>query len=224
MENNLKDNSLNMDDNNLNIENKQDINNDIQENKTDEEISLEYYNQLKSHPEAEWYVIHTMSGMEEEVKKTIETKIANLNLKDKIFRIIIPVEKEIKYKSGKKKEINKRLFPGYIFIEMILNNETWSFIRSIQGVTGFVGPQEKPTPLTESELEKIRPFIEGRVIIKKNELNIGDKVRITNGPFKDTQGIVEKIIPEKNKVIVSIVIFGREIPTELDISECEKID
>ncbi len=224
MENNLKDKKLNIDNNNLNIDNKQDINNDIQENKIDEEISLEYYNQLKSHPEAEWYVIHTMSGMEEEVKKTIETKIANLNLKDKIFRIIIPVEKEIKYKSGKKKEINKRLFPGYIFIEMILNNETWGFIRSIQGVTGFVGPQEKPTPLTESELEKIRPFIEGRVIIKKNELNIGDKVRITNGPFKDTQGIVEKIIPEKNKVVVSIIIFGREIPTELDISECEKID
>jgi transcriptional antiterminator NusG len=217
MENNLKEN-------NLNVDNKQDINNDVQENKIDEEISVEYYNQLKSHPEAEWYVIHTMSGMEEEIKKTIETKIANLNLQDKIFRIIIPVEKEIKYKSGKKKEINKRLFPGYIFIEMILNNETWSFIRSIQGVTGFVGPQEKPTPLTESELEKIRPFIEGRVIIKKNELNIGNKVRITNGPFKDTQGIVEKIIPEKNKVVVSIIIFGREIPTELDISECEKID
>jgi transcriptional antiterminator NusG len=219
MENNLKENNLNVD-NNQNINNI----NDIQENKIDEEISLEYYNQLKSHPEAEWYVIHTMSGMEEEIKKTIENKIANLNLQDKIFRIIIPVEKEIKYKSGKKKEINKRLFPGYIFIEMILNNETWSFIRSIQGVTGFVGPQEKPTPLTESELEKIRPFIEGRVIIKKNELNIGNKVRITNGPFKDTQGIVEKIIPEKNKVVVSIVIFGREIPTELDISECEKID
>jgi len=219
MENNLNENNLKVD-NNQNIDN----NNDIQENKIDEEISLEYYNQLKSHPEAEWYVIHTMSGMEEEIKKTIETKIANLKLQDKIFRIIIPVEKEIKYKSGKKKEINKRLFPGYIFIEMILNNETWSFIRSIQGVTGFVGPQEKPTPLTESELEKIRPFIEGRIIIKKNELNIGDKVRITNGPFKDTQGIVEKIIPEKNKVVVSIIIFGREIPTELDISECEKID
>jgi transcription termination/antitermination protein NusG len=219
MENNLNENNLKVD-NNQNINN----NNDIQENKIDEEISLEYYNQLKSHPEAEWYVIHTMSGMEEEIKKTIETKIANLKLQDKIFRIIIPVEKEIKYKSGKKKEINKRLFPGYIFIEMILNNETWSFIRSIQGVTGFVGPQEKPTPLTESELEKIRPFIEGRIIIKKNELNIGNKVRITNGPFKDTQGIVEKIIPEKNKVVVSIIIFGREIPTELDISECEKID
>jgi len=223
MENNLNENNLKVD-NNQNIDNNIDNNNDIQENKIDEEISLEYYNQLKSHPEAEWYVIHTMSGMEEEIKKTIETKIANLKLQDKIFRIIIPVEKEIKYKSGKKKEINKRLFPGYIFIEMILNNETWSFIRSIQGVTGFVGPQEKPTPLTESELEKIRPFIEGRIIIKKNELNIGDKVRITNGPFKDTQGIVEKIIPEKNKVVVSIIIFGREIPTELDISECEKID
>jgi len=217
MEKNLNENNLN------NIQN---INNtdDIQENKIDEEISLEYYNQLKSHPEAEWYIIHTMSGREEEIKKTIETKIANLKLQSKIFRIIIPVEKEIKYKAGKKKEINKRLFPGYIFIEMILDNETWSFIRSIQGVTGFVGPQEKPTPLTEAELEKIRPFIEGRVIIKKNELNIGNKVRITNGPFKDTQGVVEKIIPEKNKVVVSIIIFGREIPTELDISECEKID
>jgi len=217
MEKNLNENNLN------HIQN---INNtdDIQENKIDEEISLEYYNQLKSHPEAEWYIIHTMSGREEEIKKTIETKIANLKLQSKIFRIIIPVEKEIKYKAGKKKEINKRLFPGYIFIEMILDNETWSFIRSIQGVTGFVGPQEKPTPLTEAELEKIRPFIEGRVIIKKNELNIGNKVRITNGPFKDTQGVVEKIIPEKNKVVVSIIIFGREIPTELDISECEKID
>lgn len=217
MEKNLNENNLN---------NVQNINNtdDIQENKIDEEISLEYYNQLKSHPEAEWYIIHTMSGREEEIKKTIETKIANLKLQSKIFRIIIPVEKEIKYKAGKKKEINKRLFPGYIFIEMILDNETWSFIRSIQGVTGFVGPQEKPTPLTEAELEKIRPFIEGRVIIKKNELNIGNKVRITNGPFKDTQGVVEKIIPEKNKVVVSIIIFGREIPTELDISECEKID
>jgi len=219
MENNLNENNLKVD-NNKNIDN----NNGIQENKMDEEISLEYYNQLKSHSEAEWYVIHTMSGMEEEIKKTIENKIVNLNLQDKIFRIIIPVEKEIKYKSGKKKEINKRLFPGYIFVEMILNNETWSFIRSIQGVTGFVGPQEKPTPLTEFELEKIRPFIEGRIIVKKNELNIGNKVRITNGPFKDTQGIVEKIIPEKNKVVVSIIIFGREIPTELDISECEKID
>ncbi|MGC8734534.1 MAG: transcription termination/antitermination protein NusG [bacterium] len=211
--------------NNLNIDNFQNNNiNDLETNKVDEEISIEYYKQLKSHPQSEWYVIHTMSGMEEEVKKIIETKIKNLKLQDKIFRIIIPMEKEIKYKSNKKKEINKRLFPGYIFIEMILDNETWSFIRSIQGVTGFVGPQEKPTPLTEAELEKIRPFIEGRIIIKKNELNVGNKVRIITGPFKDTQGIVEKIIPEKNKVVVSIIIFGREIPTELDISECEKIE
>ncbi|MCX7871290.1 MAG: transcription termination/antitermination protein NusG [bacterium] len=218
MENNLNIN------NNLNLENTTNNENELNEEKLEKEITIEYYNQLKSHPQSEWYVIHTMSGMEEEVKKIIETKINNLKLKDKIFRIIIPVEKEIKYKAGKKKEINKRLFPGYIFIEMILDNETWSFIKSIQGVTGFVGPQEKPTPLTELELEKIRPFIEGRVIIKKNELNIGDKVRIINGPFKDTQGVVEKIIPEKNKVIVSIIIFGREIPTELDINECEKIE
>ena len=215
-------------DNNINLGNESNIEQNTEQNieskdSYDKEIT-NYYNQLKSHPQAEWYVIHTMSGMEEEIKKTIETKVNNLKLNDKIFRIIIPVEKEIKHKSGKKKEISKRLFPGYIFIEMILDNETWSFIKNIQGVTGFVGPQAKPTPLTEMELEKIRPFIEGKIIIKKNELTVGNKVRITNGPFKDTQGVVEKIIPEKNKVIVSIIIFGREIPTEIDISDCEKID
>ncbi len=190
-----------------------------------EEIELvESEDKLKSHPNSEWYIIHTLSGMEEEVKNNIEVKAKNLGLDKKIFRLVVPFEREIKRKGGKQKEVKKRIFPGYVFVEMILDNETWSFIKAIQGVTGFVGPQNKPTPLTFEELMKIRPFIEGNIPTKRVDLNIGDRVRITYGPFVDSQGVIEKIFPEKSKAIVSIIIFGRETPIEVDLNECEKIE
>ncbi|MCS7165485.1 MAG: transcription termination/antitermination protein NusG [Candidatus Calescibacterium sp.] len=189
-----------------------------------EEIEItDSEDKLKSHPDAEWYIVHTLSGMEDEVKNTIEVKARNLGLDKKIFRLIVPFEREIKVKAGKQKEVKRRIFPGYVFIEMILDNETWSFIKGIQGVTGFVGPQNKPTPLTYEEIKKIRPFIEGNVPTKRVEFNVGDTVRITYGPFVDSQGVIEKIYPEKGKAIVSIVIFGRETPIEIDLTECEKI-
>ncbi|MEN3015265.1 MAG: transcription termination/antitermination protein NusG [bacterium] len=194
----------------------------MEEKREESEIIEE--DRFKLHPEAEWYIVHTLSGMEEEVKNTIEMKARNLGLDKKIFRLVVPLEKEIRVKAGKQKEIKRRVFPGYVFIEMILDNETWSFIKSIQGVTGFVGPQNKPTPLTYEEINKIRPFIEGNIPTKRVELNVGDRVRITYGPFVDSQGIIEKIYHEKGKAIVSIVIFGRETPIEIDINECEKID
>ncbi|MFN3995426.1 MAG: transcription termination/antitermination protein NusG, partial [bacterium] len=177
-----------------------------------------------SHPQAEWYIVYTMAGMEEEVKNNIEIKSKNLGLDNKIFRVVVPIEKEIKLKGGKQKEIKRKIFPNYVFVEMILDNESWSFIRSIQGVGGFVGPQSKPVPLSYEEVMKIRPFIEGNIPTKKVELNIGDRVKITHGPFVDSQGVIEKIYPEKGKVVVSIVLFGRETPIEIDVSECEKID
>lgn len=177
-----------------------------------------------SHPQAEWYIVYTVAGMEEEVKKNIELKAKNLGLDNKIFRVIVPFEKEIKSKGGKQKEIKRKIFPNYVFIEMILDNESWSFIRSIQGVGGFVGSQSKPVPLSYEEVMKIRPFIEGNIPTKKVELNIGDRVKIIHGPFVDSQGVIEKIYPEKGKAIVSIILFGRETPIEIDISECEKIE
>lgn len=194
------------------------------EEKNEKVELVENEDKLKSHPDSEWYIIHTLSGMEEEVKNDIEIKSKNLGLDKKIFRLVVPVEKEIKMKSGKQKEVKKKIFPGYVFVEMILDNETWSFVKSIQGVTGFVGPQNKPTPLTYEEITKIRPFIEGNIPVKRIEFNIGDKVRITYGPFVDSQGIIERIYPEKGKAIVSIIIFGRETPIEIDLNECEKIE
>lgn len=194
------------------------------EEKNEKVELVESEDKLKSHPDSEWYIIHTLSGMEEEVKNDIEVKSKNLGLDKKIFRLVVPVEKEIKMKSGKQKEVKKKIFPGYVFVEMILDNETWSFVKSIQGVTGFVGPQNKPTPLTYEEITKIRPFIEGNIPVKRIEFNIGDKVRITYGPFVDSQGIIERIYPEKGKAIVSIIIFGRETPIEIDLNECEKIE
>lgn len=194
------------------------------EEKNEKVELVESEDKLKSHPDSEWYIIHTLSGMEEEVKNDIEIKSKNLGLDKKIFRLVVPVEKEIKMKSGKQKEVKKKIFPGYVFVEMILDNETWSFVKSIQGVTGFVGPQNKPTPLTYEEITKIRPFIEGNIPVKRIEFNIGDKVRITYGPFVDSQGIIERIYPEKGKAIVSIIIFGRETPIEIDLNECEKIE
>jgi len=178
---------------------------------------------LKSHPDAEWYIIHTLSGMEEDVKNDIELKVKVLGLGNKIFRLVVPVEKEIKVRAGKQKEIKRKIFPGYVFIEMILDNQTWSFIKSIQGVTGFVGPQNKPTPLTYEEVMKIRAFIEGNVFTKKVEFNVGDRVRITSGPFVDSEGVIEKIYPDKYKAVVSIIIFGRETPIEVYLTECEKL-
>ncbi|MCX7758599.1 MAG: transcription termination/antitermination protein NusG, partial [bacterium] len=122
------------------------------EEKKEEVEVIDSDDKLKSHPDAEWYIVHTLSGMEEEVKNNIEIKSKNLGLDNKIFRLIVPFEREVKIKSGKQREVRRRIFPGYVFVEMILDNETWSFIKSIQGVTGFVGPQNRPTPLTYEEI------------------------------------------------------------------------
>jgi transcriptional antiterminator NusG len=193
----------------------------MEDNKEETYLSIE--EKIKSHPDSEWYIIHTLSGMEEDVKNDIEVKAKVLGLQNKIFRLVIPVEKEIKIKSGKQKEVKKKIFPGYVFIEMILDDQTWSFVKSIQGVTGFVGPQNKPTPLTYEEVMKIRPFIEGNVFAKQVEFNVGDRVKITSGPFVESEGIIEKIYPDKYKAVVSIIIFGRETPIEVYLTECEKI-
>ena len=176
------------------------------------------------HPQAEWFIVYTLAGMEEEVKRNIEVKAKNLGLDNKIFRVVVPVEKEIKIKGGKQKEITRKIFPNYLFVEMILDNESWSFIRNIQGVGGFVGPQGKPVPLSYEEVNKIRPYIEGKVPTKRVEFNVGDKIKIKYGPFIDSQGVIEKVYPEKGKVVVSIILFGRETPIEIDINECEKIE
>ncbi len=176
---------------------------------------------LLSHPEARWYIIHTISGYEEKVKELLEMRKRSFNLTDKIFRIIIPKEEIVRIKHGRKKVTYKRIFPGYIFVEMIMDDETWKVVRGTQGVTGFVGPRGRPTPISEAELNSIKPFITGEIPKKKVEFKSGDHVKIVSGPFKDSFGIVEEVDLEKGKARVLVNIFGRETPIELDFGQLE---
>ena len=177
---------------------------------------------VASRSEAKWYIIHTMSGHEEKVKELLERRIKSFGLQDKIFRIIIPKEEIIKIQHGRKKVSYKRIFPGYIFIEMILDNDTWRVVRGTQGVTGFVGPGGRPVPISETEFENIRPILEGKMPTKKVEFKSGDQVKIISGPFKDSFGIVEEVDLEKGKAKVLINLFGRDTPVEIDFAHLEK--
>lgn len=172
--------------------------------------------------EPKWYIIHTMSGHEEKVKEMLERRVRSLGLSNKILKIIIPKEEIVKIQHGKKKISYKRIFPGYIFIKMVMDNETWRVVRGTQGVTGFVGPGGRPVPITETEFANIKPILEGKMPTKKVEFKSGDHVKIISGPFKDSFGIIEEVDMEKGKARVLINLFGRDTPVEIDFAHLEK--
>ena len=172
--------------------------------------------------EPRWYIIHTMSGHEEKVKELLERRVRSLGLSQKILKIIIPKEEIVKIHHGRKKISYKRIFPGYIFIKMIMDNETWKVVRGTEGVTGFVGPGGRPVPITETEFANIKPILEGKMPTKKVEFKSGDHVKIISGPFKDAFGIVEEVDSEKGKARVLINLFGRDTPVEIDFGHLEK--
>ncbi|MBR2482237.1 MAG: transcription termination/antitermination factor NusG, partial [Oscillospiraceae bacterium] len=162
---------------------------------------------------AKWYVLHTYSGYENAVKTSIEKFVTNRNMEDMILQIEIPLEHVTEVtENGTMKEVDRKVFPGYVLIKMILTDDTWHLIRNIRGVTGFVGSANKPIPLTEEEVAALR--------MEPNEIivnyNVGDQVRITDGPLESFMGTVESIEPEKNKVCVVVSMFGRETPVELE--------
>jgi transcriptional antiterminator NusG len=171
----------------------------------------------------QWYVIHTYSGYENKVKANLEKRIASMNMEDKIFRIVVPEEDEVEIKDGKKKVSKRRLFPGYVLVEMIMTDESWYVVRNTPGVTGFVGSGSKPVPLGEAEVEQILSQARGEVPRVKIDLEPGEKVRVTAGPFQNFIGVLEEINLEKAKLKVMISMFGRETPIELDYSQVEKI-
>lgn len=172
--------------------------------------------------EPKWYIIHTMSGHEEKVKELLERRIRSFGLEDKVEKIIIPKEEIVKIHHGRKKVSYKRIFPGYIFIKMVLDNDTWKVVRGTQGVTGFVGPGGRPMPISETEFRSIQPILEGKMPTKKVEFKSGDQVKIVSGPFKDSFGIVEEVDLEKGKAKVLINLFGRDTPVEIDFAHLEK--
>lgn len=172
--------------------------------------------------EKNWYVIHTYSGYENKVKANLEKRIESMNMEDKIFRIMVPMEDEIEIKNGKKKITKKKIFPGYVLIEMLMTDDSWYVIRNTSGVTGFVGTGSKPIPLHEGEVKHILKQMGVEEPKTKVDFELGQNVRINSGPFENFIGNIEEIYPDKGKVKVLVSMFGRETPVELEFGQVEK--
>ena len=170
---------------------------------------------------AKWYVAHTYSGYENAVKTTIEKAVAHRGMQDMIQDIQIPMEKVTEITdSGAAKEVERKIFPGYVLVKMVMTDDTWHLVRNVRGVTGFVGNANNPIPLTEDEVLALG--MEKREIVVR--YNVGDHVRITDGSMESFTGVVEEIHPEKNKVVVAVTMFGREIPVELELDQGEVLE
>ncbi|MFZ7133804.1 MAG: transcription termination/antitermination protein NusG [Eubacteriales bacterium] len=169
--------------------------------------------------EAKWYVAHTYSGYENKVKANIEAAVENRNMSDLIYEVHVPMQEVEEFKNGKRKVTPKKIFPGYILVKMIMTDESWYIVRNTRGVTGFVGPASKPVPLSKDELRSMGVREKLPVI----DLNIGEKVKVQEGPLEGFTGMVEEINHERQKVKVNISMFGRETPAELEFNQIVKI-
>lgn len=170
-----------------------------------------------------WYVIHALSGREDKVKATLEEQIKSLSLQDSIFRVFIPTEAVTEVRGGKKKDTIRSLFPGYVFVEMDLNEETWYLAKNTPGISGFVSSGTEPVPLEEKEVENIFKAVEEKRAkpAPKVVLEKGETVRVVEGPFTNLNGVVEEANPERGKVRVMVSIFGRSTPVELEYWQVE---
>jgi transcription termination/antitermination protein NusG len=169
-----------------------------------------------------WYVVHCYSGYENKVRHNLEQRIETMGMKDKIFDVVVPTEEEIEVKEGKRRTIERRVFPGYILVNMILTEESWYVVRNTPGVTGFVGMGNTPTPLRPEEVAQIIKRMEAEAPRIKVTFKSGERVRIVDGPFNDFRGTVSEIDMERAKVRVMVNFFGRETPVELDFLQVEK--
>ncbi|MCW2277829.1 transcription termination/antitermination protein NusG [Heliophilum fasciatum] len=173
--------------------------------------------------EKQWYVIHTYSGYENKVKANLERRVESMNMEDKIFRIMVPMEDEVELKNGKRKVTKRKVFPGYVLVEMIMTDDSWYVVRNTPGVTGFVGTGTKPIPLQAGEVSYILKTMGLEEARTKIEFELGQNVRVNNGPFQNFVGTIEGIQPEKGKLKVLVSMFGRETPVELDFAQVEKL-
>lgn len=169
--------------------------------------------------EANWYVVHTYSGYENKVKANIEKTIENRHLEDQILEVRVPMQDVVEMKNGAKKQVSKKLFPGYVLINMVMNDDTWYVVRNTRGVTGFVGPGSKPVPLTEEEMLPLGIQSENVVI----DFAVGDSVVVIGGVWKDTVGMIQSINEGKQCVTINVDLFGRETPVEISFTEIKKM-
>ena len=169
--------------------------------------------------EAKWYVVHTYSGYENKVASNLEKTVENHNLQDLIQEVCVPTEIVTEIKDNKRKEVERKIFPGYVLVKMVLTDESWYVVRNIRGCTGFVGPSSKPIPLTEEEIARLG--VEKKSV--EVSYNVGDSVTITDGPLDGFTGTVEEVDVEKGSVRVVVSMFGRETPVELELDQVELV-
>ncbi len=170
-----------------------------------------------------WYVIHTYSGYENKVKTNLEHRIESMGVQDKIFQVVIPTEEEIEIKDGQRRTVQKKVFPGYVLVEMLMSDDSWYVVRNTPGVTGFVGSGNRPVPLDDAEVKSILRTMRAEEPKVKVSFQVGQTVRIVDGPFADFNGAVDNIDTAKGKVKVLVSIFGRETPVELDLLQVERL-
>lgn len=169
--------------------------------------------------EAKWYVVHTYSGYENKVKANIEKIVENRKMHDYILDVVVPMEEQIEIKDGKKKAMLRKVFPGYVLVKMVMTDESWYVVRNTRGVTGFVGPGSKPVPLSDEEVQMMGVEQVETIV----DYEVGDSVRVIDGPLESFIGTVEEISLDKKKVKVMVSMFGRETPVELDFSQLQKL-
>ncbi|MDP3093422.1 MAG: transcription termination/antitermination protein NusG [bacterium] len=170
-----------------------------------------------------WYVIHTYSGYEDAVARNLKQRIESLGMEDKIFNVVVPKEKKIKIKNGKRRVVEEKIYPGYVLVEMIVTDDSWYVVRNTPNVTGFVGAGTTPIPVSPQEIETLKKRMGVEEPRFKIDVKIGDLVKITDGPFKDFDGKISEVDEERGKVKVLINMFGRDTPVELDSLQIKKV-
>ncbi|KKP59452.1 MAG: Transcription antitermination protein nusG [Candidatus Magasanikbacteria bacterium GW2011_GWC2_34_16] len=170
-----------------------------------------------------WYVLHTYSGYEENVKHNLEQRIESFDMQDKIFAVMVPKEKKIKIKNGKRTTVEEKIFPGYILVEMIVTDDSWYVVRNTPNVTGFIGSGTTPTPIDQKEVESLLKRTADGDPQHKIDVEVNDVVRIVDGPFKNFEGKIANVDAERGKIKVLVTMFGRETPVELDALQVKKI-
>lgn len=174
-------------------------------------------------PEAAWYVIHSYSGYENKVKKNLEHRIESMAMQGKIFQVVVPTEEEIELKDGQRRVVERRVFPGYVLVQMIMDEESWYVVRNTPNVTGFVGMGTKPTPLPDDEVKRIMRQLETEEPKIKVDFKVGQKVRITEGAFAEFTGIVQELHADKGRARVMVSFFNRDTPVDVDFLQLEKV-
>jgi len=172
---------------------------------------------------ARWYVVHTSSGHEARVSETLRQRVESMGFTDKVFELLVPTQDRVVVRGGKKAKIKEKIFPGYLLVKMILDDNSWLTVRTTPGITGFVGVGNQPTPLSEAEVTNIQKFISSPAKRFKTKLSVGEAVKITDGPFTDFLGTINEVDEAKGRVKVLVSIFGRETPVELDFLQVAKV-